>query len=374
MKTTRAAIIALAATLAAAATVHAHATYNLSSYDAGLAGSTNGADGSPTTAPPATWTDGPLEGYAGALPVNWYAGMHNPTAVRTIQTGGAPNPPNGSLLARVNSYNAANDPDLPADRVLAVGGKSWTDPENEGQGWGHGLDYGLIHFSPLDELVAEGAKRFTLTLADDPADGVAVQLAFAIYGGWDTSTASVRHQTFVTSPSPVDNPLGSAGLELLGYAAATAAGQTLSATYELDPAHTGHYTVFVAALGGVAGQYQLTVATQAEPGQTADCQADLAQCTTTLNAMSGELAAATADADNDGHRDQDDACAGTPGGAAVDAAGCSQAQYCAAIAVTSKAGQNACKKADWKNDEPIMKKKALDCTYSKSARACQPKL
>jgi hypothetical protein len=73
-----------------------------------------------------------------------------------------------------------------------------------------------------------------------------------------------------------------------------------------------------------------------------DCQASLAQCTTSLSAMSGELSAATADADNDGHRDQDDACADTPAGAAVDAAGCSQAQF--------------------------------DCTFTKSARACQPKL
>ena len=36
------------------------------------------------------------------------------------QTGGASNPPSGSLLQQVNSYNAANDPDLPTDRVLAV--------------------------------------------------------------------------------------------------------------------------------------------------------------------------------------------------------------------------------------------------------------
>ena len=101
-----------------------HATYNLSGYASGLAGSTNGADGAPTTEPPATWTNGPVAEYTGGLPVNWYAGMHSATQLRVLQTGLAPSPPAGSLLQQVNAFNAANDPDLPDDRVLAVGGKS----------------------------------------------------------------------------------------------------------------------------------------------------------------------------------------------------------------------------------------------------------
>lgn len=210
----------LAGTVAAATSAHAHATYNISGYGPGLAGSINGADGLPTD-PAATWTNGSVADYAGGLPVHWYAGIHSATQVRTIQTGVAPNPPSDSLLQQVNSYNAANDPDLPADRVLAVGGLSWSDPGNGNQGWGHGLDYGLIHVTPLDTILANGPVTLTITVQDDPSDGVAPQLAFALYGGWDTNAGSIRHQTFVTSPSPVNNPLGSTGLTLVDFAVAT---------------------------------------------------------------------------------------------------------------------------------------------------------
>ncbi len=113
----------------------------------------------------------------------------------------------------------------------------------------------------------------------------------------------------------------------------------------------------------------------------AECQSRLTECTTTRAAMEGELgrataslATATADADGDGHRDMDDACPGTTSGAAVDQAGCSQAQFCAAVDAKTKAGQRACRAADWKNDEPVQKKKNQDCTPSKPARTCDPKL
>lgn len=364
----------LAAGLASAPAARAHATYNLSGYDAGIAGSTNGADGSPTAVPPATWSNGPGEDYAGALPANWYAGMHSTTQTRTIQTGVAPNPPAGSQLAQVTTYNASNDPDLPVDRVLAVGGKSWTDPDNANQGWGHGLDYGLIHYAPVDEILADGPIAVTVTLADDPTDAVAVQLAFALYGGWDTTTTATRHQTFTTDPAPVDDPLGS-NIELVDYAVATSAGQTISRTFLLDDAYGGHYTILIGALGGVAGQYQLTIATApvdltCEPdptGALAECQAD-------LSAMTSNYAAAVADADGDGKRDQDDACAGTPAGAPVDPAGCSQSQFCASADVSTRKGRKLCAKMDWQNDEPVIKKKTRDCSYVKAASACQPVL
>ncbi len=384
MTKSSAAALALASTLAAASAVHAHATYNLAGNTGpGIAGSVPPAsanDGSPTN-DPTTFTNGGLEGYAGALPVNWYAGMHDSTQVRTIQSGLGPNPPSGSLLQQVNAFNSAAPPPpvpLPTDRVLAVGGASWSDPANENQGWGMGLDYGIIHYTPLDEILADAPGKFTITLQDDPPDGVATQLAFAIYGGWDTSTTASRHQTFTTSPAPVDNPLGSTGLTLIDYAVATAPGQTLGRTYTLDVTYDGHYTVFVGALGGVSGQYQLTVSTSPD-AQLGQCEAgsatQLAACNASLDTMRSELSAATADADGDGSRDQGDTCPDTPAGAAIDQTGCSQAQFCGAIAVATKAGRNACKKADWKNDEPLLKKKAdLDCTYSKSARACQPSL
>jgi hypothetical protein len=416
--------------LAAAPAAHAHATYNLAGYGSGLAGSTNGADGAPTN-DAASWTNGPTE-FTGSLPVNWYAGMHTRTQVRTIQTGTAPTPASGSLAAQVDAFNLANDPDFPTDRVLAVGGLSWSDPDNDGQGWGHGLDYGLIHYSPVDTILTDGPVNFTVTLADDPADAASVRLAFALYGGWDTGDASVRHQTFTTSPAPVDNPLGSTGLVLLDYAVAATPGEVLERTYALTNAYGGHYTVFVAALGGVAGQYQLTVTTVPEPVDTdgdgvtdeldncpADANADqldtdadtigdvcdpfpndpnngLAQCladlaevtadhdachadlevmaeeltttTAALAAATAALASANADTDADGRRDQEDACADTAAGAAVDQGGCSLALFCEAIDATTRSGAKVCKKADWRNDEPVMKKRDADCRVDKAGK------
>lgn len=88
----------------------------------------------------------------------------------------------GSLLDQVTTYNAGTDPDLLTDMVLAVGGLSWADPANSGQGWGHGLDYGLIHVTPLDTIQADGPVSLTITLVDDPSDGGAVRLAYALSG------------------------------------------------------------------------------------------------------------------------------------------------------------------------------------------------
>jgi hypothetical protein len=380
---TAALTFALAASLASAA--HAHVTYNLSGYDAGLAGSTNGADGSPTSVPPASFTNGPVGDYAGTLPLNWYAGVHSNTDVRIVQTGLAPAPPSGSLLAQAVSFNDVNDPDLPIDRILAVGGLSWADPANGGQGWGHGLDYGVMHFTPLDLLLAGGPVKFTLTLADDPSDAAKVRLAFAIYGGWDTSATSSRHQTFVTDPSPVNDPLGSSGLVLLDYAVASAAGNPLSRTYDLDSTYDGQYTVLVGALDGVAGQYQVTVSTAvdaalglceedlaATAGDLGSCQTDLATTAGDLGLCQDDLATATADADGDAAGDADDACPGTPEGEAVDPSGCSLAQFCGSFDVSTDHGKKTCKKADWSNDEPVLKKRDADCAFDRSQRLCVP--
>jgi hypothetical protein len=359
----------------------AHATYNLSGYGAGVGGSTNGADGDPAT-PEASWTSGPTE-YTGKLPVNWYCGLHNPTQVRTIQTGAGPEPPSGSLLAQVNSHNAQSDPDLPADRVLAVGAVSWSNPDWFDQGWGHGLDYGLIHVSPVESIVADGTVKLTITLADDPTDAVAVRLAYALYAGWDTSTTASRHQTFVTNPSPVDDPLGSSGLTLVDFAVATAPGQTISRSYDVVTTHEGEYTLLIGSLGDTSGQYQVTAGLfpsgQPTDEELAQCTTSLAQATTDLTQAMTDLtdaqtalAVTTSDVDGDGVPDVRDGCAATAAGAAVDDAGCSQGQFCGALPAGTKAERRACKKADWKNDEPLMATRQADCTYVKASRTCGP--
>lgn len=57
------------------------------------------------------------------------------------------------------------------------------------------------------------------------------------------------------------------------------------------------------------------------------------------------------DADADGEEDATDACPGTPPGTAVDAAGCSLAEFCADVLAES--GRLGCLLADWRGDEPV---------------------
>lgn len=350
----------------------AHQSYNLAGYGAALPGSINGADGEPAAGASSVWTNGAATGYAGALPVMWYAGMHDTTTVRTVETGTIPGAAPDSLLGQVEAYNAGSDLDLPTDRVLAVGGKSWSDPDNAGQGWGHGLDYGLIEFEAVAELLADGPVRFTITLSDDPHDDVIVQLAFAVYAGWDTGDASSRHQTFVTSPFPQNDPLGATGLTLLGYAVATDPGEAVSRSFDLTATSNGRYTVLVGALGGVSGRYRLEIRPEAGGDELGQCRADLAAAVTARQAAEAALAAATADSDGDGRPDSDDACPATAAGAAVDATGCSLEQFCGAIDASTATGRRLCKRADWRNDEPLMRKREADCRVSKPARRCQP--
>jgi len=105
----------------------------------------------------------------------------------------------------------------------------------------------------------------------------------------------------------------------------------------------------------------------------AQCDADLGQCHTGLATASADLAtcrgnALLQDADADGVPDPLDKCANTPAGVEADDAGCSQAQFCARFDATTRDGARACKRADWKNDEPLMKRPTeADCTVDKGA-------
>ncbi|CAI8785032.1 conserved exported protein of unknown function [Methylocaldum szegediense] len=270
MKTTVTVLALIGAVGGAVSTTsaHAHATFNIAGYGDGAAGSINGNDGTPGTDAGGVWTNGGV-GYTGALPVMWYAGMHSATSTRTIETG-TPTSANGNSLQRqIADFNASNDSDLPTDRMLRVGGSSWSDPANGGQGWGHGLDFGLIHWScggSVQGCLDAGISGFKLTLADDLADGGAnLKLGYALYGGWDRGSEAFRHDTFVTSPVPVSNPLGSNDLTLIGWGVASAVGETLSQTFDLNTHHGGEYTVIIGALGGVDGNYQLTIEPVVQP-------------------------------------------------------------------------------------------------------------
>ena len=99
--------------------------------------------------------------------------------------------------------------------------------------------------------------------------------------------------------------------------------------------------------------------------EQAQCDADLLQC----------LATGFADEDSDGKPDSVDTCPGTPTAEAVDSDGCSLAQFCARFSVVDTTRERrACKKADWDNDEPLMRMSERDCAIDKGAKGRQDDL
>jgi hypothetical protein len=119
-----------------------------------------------------------------------------------------------------------------------------------------------------------------------------------------------------------------------------------------------------AANAGLAGQLASSQdALAAEQAAHAVCANDLAAKTAALATEASDLAACqsalaaaqalSADADADGIPDRLDRCPSTPAGAAVDASGCSLAQFCARIDATTAAGPALCAAVDWQNDEPL---------------------
>jgi len=74
-----------------------------------------------------------------------------------------------------------------------------------------------------------------------------------------------------------------------------------------------------------------------------------------------DLASATSDSDGDGVLDSGDACSATQPATPVDLGGCSEAQFCSAIDAVSANGKRNCRRADWTNDEPLMKSREADC-------------
>jgi hypothetical protein len=113
----------------------------------------------------------------------------------------------------------------------------------------------------------------------------------------------------------------------------------------------------LAACQGTLASTQTTLATT---------QAALATCTSDLSSVEARLASETADADGDGVRDLDDDCPGTPPSVDVDRQGCSQQQFCNAISVLDSTGRKLCLRADWKNDEPLMKTRERDCAIDRN--------
>ena len=96
-------------------------------------------------------------------------------------------------------------------------------------------------------------------------------------------------------------------------------------------------------------------------GPGTSCPAQLCNQTTGVCEPAG-------DQDGDGEADATDRCPGTSPGEPVDDAGCSHAQFCAGFDLDRR----ACKRADWKNDEPLMKGSQADCRVDRDTGRCVP--
>jgi hypothetical protein len=83
------------------------------------------------------------------------------------------------------------------------------------------------------------------------------------------------------------------------------------------------------------------------------------------------------DGDGDGEPDVSDQCPGTPAGGPVDDSGCSIDQFCDGIDVSTRFGRRLCRRADWRNDEPIGRPRdcAIDWngTFTLADDGCMPK-
>jgi hypothetical protein len=96
------------------------------------------------------------------------------------------------------------------------------------------------------------------------------------------------------------------------------------------------------------------------------------RCTGTSPACPLDVCAPSGpDDDGDGEQDSTDPCPSTPLGADVDQAGCSIEEFCARFDATTRDGARACKKADWKNDEPVMRGAEADCAVDKGSRGTE---
>jgi cysteine-rich repeat protein len=82
------------------------------------------------------------------------------------------------------------------------------------------------------------------------------------------------------------------------------------------------------------------------------------------------------DVDGDGEMDATDGCPHTPANTGVDAGGCALAEFCARVDAKGRRGAVQCRRADWRNDEPLGRPK--DCTVARgsrggAARRCAPR-
>jgi len=91
-----------------------------------------------------------------------------------------------------------------------------------------------------------------------------------------------------------------------------------------------------------------------DPTTTLVVGTGVAPCRTRVAELESGIAAYLDDHDEDGVVAARDVCGTTMAGAIVDDLGCSQAEFCGFIDVTTGLGRAACNNADWHNDEPLV--------------------
>lgn len=89
--------------------------------------------------------------------------------------------------------------------------------------------------------------------------------------------------------------------------------------------------------------------------------------TTTTTTSTLPVCPPAPDADSDGEPDATDLCPGSPA-EPVDRDGCTLAQFCTPVDATTPDGARACKRADWRNDEPLMRSAERNCTIDRGVR------
>lgn len=264
-----------------------------------------------------------------------------------------------------------DDPDYPDARAAItnaldglVSVRAFVEPGGGGPGMGRyesSFFAAAIHDGPDfgGQLVDAIALRLdALTLNDPDSGSVDLELTLLVIGsaGW----TSVSPELAQCTADLEETRLSESACLVAYWEVAGELGQVRDelAACQADLATASGNLASLGAQLAVARADLVTA--QAELGST---QAGLADA-------QAALAAALADADSDGVRDFGDPCLGTGPGAAVDAMGCSLAQFCTAIDASTGSGRATCSHSDWRNDEPLADS-PNDCKAS--ASRCEPR-
>jgi len=223
---------AVSAVMMASGVAEAHVSYNTS-------GSVNGnaANGA------GSWTGGIADGYAGKLPANWIANVHNEH--------------NGMSMATSYTVSTAGVAAEEAEASLPLSGfkiQSHNNKWNPANSWGAALGFGLIDM--------HGAGNLTIEVSADTDAGSIFTPGFTLFSGWDAGTTSSKHQAWNnTGDVAAPNTLGSTDLSYVGHSSTTTTGGSTSVTF----------------YGLAAGEYSLWIG-----GNGTGCTAG-GSCTTSSN-------------------------------------------------------------------------------------------